>query len=658
MYVLVSLWFSTLMREFFFNVDKVIYGLIGKIYDLLILIARTSPLSQGDISSMANRIYGLLAVFMIFKVTFSLIMYVVNPDDFTEKSKGVGNLLKNIVLTLTLLILTPFIFRYAFQFQEIILEDNSLGTLIFGNDLGGDSFFASAGEKMQYIAFSPFFVPNKSFTELSECTNLFTEKYYDEDGVTKKEIVFDENCSGLNSENYDPIEDENGKKEVKGLYALTNANGNPNFSLIDLQNYVAGVENSSFGLAYRIDLATATDKNKDRFIMDYSYIASTIVGVVIVLLLINYCMDIAVRSIKLAFLQLIAPIPIISYVDPKSGKDGMFKKWYKMCFSTFVSLFIRLIVIYLAIYIISRIEDGKMVDVVSGSYVTNFYVKVFILIGALMFAKQFPKILEGLGVKLDGGGKFTLNPLKKVSEEAIGGGALKKPAEALGKLPMMPFHAAGTLGRKTIGGIDAARNGKGFKQGWNRTHGNLYNNFHKKLDEWAPDSAETRKNERQGRENLHKINKRYDYGEEVYNRALKTRGGLAAMFSSSEYRRSYNAVNDAKTEMYTAQAKKQADTAEVEERLRRGKINSEEASAAISEINKIAGTAEKKYEFAKAKHDEMKKMHSKDADLEDAYDYYSKLNSAKSSQTVDQIIDIAKQKTNQTVNQPVNQTQN
>ena len=33
MYVLVSLWFSTLMREFFFNVDKVIYGLIGKIYD-------------------------------------------------------------------------------------------------------------------------------------------------------------------------------------------------------------------------------------------------------------------------------------------------------------------------------------------------------------------------------------------------------------------------------------------------------------------------------------------------------------------------------------------------------------------------------------------------------------------------------------------------
>ena len=38
-----------------------------------------------------------------------------------------------------------------------------------------------------------------------------------------------------------------------------------------------------------------------------------------------------------------------------------------------------------------------------------------------MFAKQLPKMLEGLGIKLDGGGKFTLNPFKKIEEEAIGG---------------------------------------------------------------------------------------------------------------------------------------------------------------------------------------------------------------------------------------------
>jgi hypothetical protein len=32
-------------------------------------------------------------------------------------------------------------------------------------------------------------------------------------------------------------------------------------------------------------------------------------------------MDVAVRSIKLAFLQLIAPIPLIAKIDPKKGDE-------------------------------------------------------------------------------------------------------------------------------------------------------------------------------------------------------------------------------------------------------------------------------------------------------------------------------------------------
>ena len=76
--------------------------------------------------------------------------------------------------------------------------------------------------------------------------------------------------------------------------------------------------------------------------VDYKFVFSTVVGVVVVLLLINFCMDVGLRSIKLSFLQLVAPIPILSYVDPKSGKDGLFKKWYEMCFKTFLSLFIRI----------------------------------------------------------------------------------------------------------------------------------------------------------------------------------------------------------------------------------------------------------------------------------------------------------------------------
>lgn len=440
MYTLsINMWFQKLMKQFFFGIDQVVYNFISSIYDLLITIARTSVLSQADIMDMADRIYKLLAVFMIFKVTFSLIMYVVNPDDFSDKSKGVAKLGTNIIISLALLILTPYIFNYAYKLQTFILEDNSLATLIFGEtDEKTDNFINTGGDKIAYVAMSGFLTPNLSIDELKNCTTLI------ENGS------FNEECSGVD-ENYEP----NGVTE--SLYELTKSNDQ--FTTSMLKNYVAGVENGNFNLMFRQDLIVATAEKNSVFIMEYNYIFSTVVGVVIILLLITFCMDVAVRSIKLAMLQLIAPIPIISYVDPKSGKDGLFKKWYQMCFKTYLSLFIRLLALYFAIYIIQIVADKKLVDVVDGSYKTGTLLSIFIIIGALMFAKQFPDILKGLGINLDGGG-FTLNPLKKIEKDAIGGKQLSKAAAA-------PFKYAGRaakgLGTAALVGGAAAVTGQGFR---------------------------------------------------------------------------------------------------------------------------------------------------------------------------------------------------
>ena len=424
MYILANMWFTKLIKQFFFWIDKIVFNFIPSIYDLLISIARTSVLSQADILKMADRIYKLLTIFMIFKVTLSLITYVVNPDDISDKSKGLSKLGINIILSLALLILTPFIFNYAYQFQTIILEDNSLITLLFGEEKEEEeSFFNTAGDDMAFITMSAFLTPNTSLEGLHECITLVDGK------------KFNETCKTALEEKY-----------VKDPY----------FSQSTLNNYIAGVENNSLGLMFRQDLILATDEGNENFIMDYKFIFSTVIGVVIILLLITFCMDIAVRSIKLAFLQLIAPIPIISYVDPKSGKDGLFKKWYKMCFSTYISLFVRLLALYFAVYIISKVADMKLVDIIDGSYQTNCFVAVFIIIGALMFAKQLPKMLEGLGIKLDGGGKFTLNPLKKLEEGAIGGKQIAKGAK-MATRPVKGLAMAGIVGGASL------FTGKGFR---------------------------------------------------------------------------------------------------------------------------------------------------------------------------------------------------
>lgn len=608
MYVLASnMWFQTLIRTFFFSLDKIVFGFIPRIYNLLMSIARTSILSQANIADMADRIYKLLAVFMIFKVTFSLIMYVVNPDDFSDKSKGISKLVTNIVFSLLILILTPYIFRYAYQFQTIILEDNSLVTLIFGED--GDSssnVLAGAGSSIAYTTMIPFFSPDTSL--VNSCVNIVEQSSTGKNTINPK-------CFGYKINDNGTLESVDNSQDTLAKIAKDS----DDFDEGELKNYTIGIVNQNFSATFRLDMATA--KTGSQFVINYNYIISTVLGVIVCLILVSFCLDVAMRSIKLSFLQLIAPIPILSYIDPKSGKDGMFKKWYQMCLKTFASLFLKLLALYFAIYIIGRINGIS--DIITGEYQSSILVKIFIIIGALMFAKNFTKILEGLGIKLDGG--FQLNPLRKVEKEALGGGLLKKPNDTLAKVGTgilkSPFTGLQTLGKKTIGGIDASRHGKGFRQGWDRTHGSLYNAYHKKLDEWAPDSAEARKNERIGKENIHHMEKRFNQGKEAFEQA----GGMDSNLKfSPEYRASYDAVNKAKGEMYAAAAWKQAQVAAVEDLLSTGKIDQSQAQARIKEINKLAGTADKRYEVAKARHDEMKKIYAKDAELEDAFDYYDK----------------------------------
>ena len=482
MFVLANMWFQTLMRQFFFNIDKIVFGFISTIYDFLITIARTSVLSQADIIDMADRIYKLLAIFMIFKVTFSLIMYVVNPDDFSDKNKGIAKLGTNIVISLALLILTPYIFSYAYQLQTIILEDNSLSALIFGeaNANSTESPFESAGDSMAYITMAPFFIPNGALDELYECTQLTTRD------AASGNVIFNPACSGLNSK-YESTDDS------ESLHALTI--DNDRFTEQTLKNYVAGVSTGNLGLMFRQDIAVATNEDNTEYIIEYKYLFSTVIGIVVVLLLITFCMDVALRSIKLAFLQLIAPIPIISYVDPKSGKDGMFKKWVDMCVKTYISLFIRLLAIYFAAYIISRID--KMVDIVDGSYVSNLLVKIFIIIGALMFAKDFTKILEGLGVKLDGG--FTLNPLKKMEDSMLGG----KKIVGFGKGAV---GAAGAMGAATlastagaIGNIRSRWNSTDDKDKWKLVAGGVTSGLSAGLKAGAKGMAGAMRGEKMGK---------------------------------------------------------------------------------------------------------------------------------------------------------------
>ena len=187
------MWFFKIMARFFIAIDSTLFNFISTLYDLLIAISRTSILSQGDIAQFAYRIELLLGIFMLFKLSFSLITYIVNPDDFTEKSKGFGKLIQNAIVSLALLVLVPYIFQMAFNLQSKILDDNILAKFLLGEkieesdgDLDNLTIIDTAGGEMAFQVMLPFFMPRASINALNNCASI-----YDEEGAFSSECASD-----------------------------------------------------------------------------------------------------------------------------------------------------------------------------------------------------------------------------------------------------------------------------------------------------------------------------------------------------------------------------------------------------------------------------------------------------------------------------------
>ena len=366
----------TIINDFLRSVgiffDSLVYGLIGSLYELFMDISATQIFANGTIEEFADRVYALLAIFMLFRLSFSFLTYIITPDAASDKNSGAGKLIGNILLTIVLLISVPWLFNQVLQIQNDLLRDNIIGKIILGTKSTDVTNQMQAGDTMAWETFSAFFYPREDI-----CENGLSDQ-------TACIAALNGNIGG------------EGKVQVSGM-DLGAA-----YQRIANAQSVRGVSKNG--------LVNVKDGNGE-YIFEYTGFISLIAGGFIAYILLLFSIQIAVRTIKLGVLQLIAPIPIISYLDPKQGKDGMFKKWLKTCGKTFADLFIRLAAIYFAIFVITEItKGGGLQNTLTGVQTTGF-AKVLVILGALTFAKDLPKFIEEItGIKLDGG--FSLNPFK------------------------------------------------------------------------------------------------------------------------------------------------------------------------------------------------------------------------------------------------------
>ena len=184
------------IRKMFFALDKIIYGLIDDVYGLLLQLTRTSIFDQDVIHSFAIRVYALVGIFMLFKVSISLLTYLINPDEFASKEKGFGIIIKNFILALVILVIAPYVFNEAFEVQSMILKENTIMNLIFGTPPSSDdsqatisfknsyldNYVNDAGGKIQFTILYAFSQPNyeefahdRTVADLNSCRDTYAK---------------------------------------------------------------------------------------------------------------------------------------------------------------------------------------------------------------------------------------------------------------------------------------------------------------------------------------------------------------------------------------------------------------------------------------------------------------------------------------------------
>ncbi len=463
--------FSQLIRGFFATIDNAVYGFIAVVYNLIEDLANTSILSMTDMNEFASRIYALLGIFMLFKVSFSIISYIVSPDKISDSSTGMGGIIKNVLITLVLILIVPTCFTLLYEAQSAILSENIIPKLLLGTnsdastidneiyvapacqEIEGDfedkqkdeKYATSAIDNGNYIALMVF----RNFYQLGDgSVEPEDSNYYNKTflpaycGFKERKIAV---SYLLQSKIYngpiDKIEEDDPFSEV--LSTISDI-----VDIIQPGNYIG----RSIGnwVASKLGLGPTT------YYIDYNYFISTIVGIFVIFILVSMAFDVAIRSVKLTFLQLISPIPIISYIDPKSGKDGMFKRWYTEVFKTWASLFIRLLALFFGVYLIQQLD--QLYAIGNHKYLSsNFWIQLFMLLGVLMFCKELPKLLEQLIPGMKGSGSFKLNPLKRIREDSIGGKFITGGIMGAGAM------TASALGGAGANAIHSIRHGKNWK---------------------------------------------------------------------------------------------------------------------------------------------------------------------------------------------------
>ena len=356
-------------------IDSIAFSLIDNIYNLIIEFSKLTFFQEGTILNVMKSTYVVISIFALFRIALILVNAIISPDKLTDNKNGMGPVLRNLLLMFILLIFTPAIFNKAYSLQKTIVEGNYIQKIFLQTSAENQN----PGKEMKNIVITALIHPDERIA-----------KYNSE---TKQYDIVDNGCTG------------NCKDAIDEYNKMLKNNGDSMFTVFT--KYI--------GVTKKINDETV-------YVYSYMFIVTLAAGIFITYTLASFGLDIAVRAVELAVLEILSPLFIVTIIEPKSATTGPFHNWLKTVGKTYVSLFIKLAILSFMILFISLINkiDTSNVGVMG---------KVVALLAVLIFAKKAPKwIGDMIGVEGDTAGIGGLG--KKLGSAALVGGALTKAGHA------------------------------------------------------------------------------------------------------------------------------------------------------------------------------------------------------------------------------------
>ena len=297
------------------SLDSAVYSFISFIYQIILVLAGTNIFEDTSvIDGFVSRVYVIIGVVMLFLLAYSLLRALINPDEAFKGKNPPQKVILNVITSVVLIAFVPTIFSIAMGFQNSVLEQGTLAGIIMGSDGASENAqtIQDGGFNIASGVFQAFFHPNTDYCQyfVNSMPNGENAGENPDSGNCTELIVLDNSISY--SDFWESLKTANSFSRLPSL----------NKDIIDK--------------------------------IEYTWLISTAVGVFVVIVLVSYCVDIAIRAIKLAAYQLIAPIPILARLLPNENGNKVFSNWVKACISTYLEVFIRLGILFFVVLIIDK----------------------------------------------------------------------------------------------------------------------------------------------------------------------------------------------------------------------------------------------------------------------------------------------------------------